>query len=192
MNNPFRLEGNRVVLRDWRDSDLAEFARLNADAEARRYFPTVLTREASDLEAGRARQRAIDDGFTFWPVEIPGVTEFAGFTGLLRTSFEAHFTPCVEIGWRFLPAFWGKGYASEAARLALAYGFESLNLDEIVALTTVSNQPSRKVMERIGMTRTEEDDFDHPRIEAGHPLRRHVLYRLKRDDWLRQLAPNGA
>ncbi|MBV8467041.1 MAG: GNAT family N-acetyltransferase [Burkholderiales bacterium] len=192
MNNPFRLEGNRVVLRDWRDSDLAEFARLNADAEARRYFPTVLTREASDLEAGRARQRAIDDGFTFWPVEIPGVTEFAGFTGLLRTSFEAHFTPCVEIGWRFLPAFWGKGYASEAARLALAYGFESLNLDEIVALTTVSNQPSRKVMERIGMTRTEEDDFDHPRIEAGHPLRRHVLYRLKRDDWLRQQAPNGA
>jgi RimJ/RimL family protein N-acetyltransferase len=180
------------LLRDWHDGDLAEYARLNADPEARRYFPTVLTREASDLEAGRLRQRAIDDGVTFWPVEIPGVTEFAGFTGLLRTNFEAHFTPCVEIGWRFLPEFWGKGYASEAARLALAHGFESLGLHEIVALTTVSNQPSRKVMERLGMTRNEADDFDHPRVEAGHPLRRHVLYRLKHDDWVRQgTSPGG-
>ncbi len=181
---PFRLESGRIVLRDWVDADLEPFARLNADPVFRRYFPSVQSREQSDGVARRLRDDGHHSSMTFWPIEIPGLARFAGYAGLIQTSFEAPFTPCVEIGWGLDPAFWGQGYATEAARAVLRYGFETLVLNEIVALTATINTPSRRVMERLGMHHNPADDFDHPRVEAGHPIQRHVLYRLPRADWL--------
>ena len=130
----------------------------------------------------RIRAHFARHGFGFWAVEVPGVAEFIGLVGLAVPRFEAHFTPCVEIGWRLARAHWGRGYATEAARAALDFGFRDLNLDEIVAFTVPTNRRSRAVMERIGMTRSAADDFDHPAIPEGHPLRRHVLYRARRPD----------
>jgi len=102
---------------------------------------------------------------------------FIGVVGLETVSYQAHFTPAVEVAWRLARAYWGKGYATEAAQAALDYGFEQLGLDEIVALTVPANWRSRRVMERLGMTRVPKDDFDHPKLPDG-PLKRHVLYRL--------------
>ncbi|MGQ5523688.1 GNAT family N-acetyltransferase [Chitinimonas sp. PSY-7] len=175
------LRGERVVIRDWRDSDLAPFAALNADPQVRRHFPDVLTQAQSDASAAFLREHAEREGFTFWAVEVPGVADFIGFVGLLRIPFEASFTPCVEIGWRLARAHWGKGYATEAARLALTYGFDQLKLDKIVAITTPDNLPSQSVMTRLGMARDLAADFDHPNVPVGHPMRRHVLYHIHRD-----------
>ena len=116
-----------------------------------------------------------------WALELLHSSEFIGFAGLMRPNFEAHFIPCVEVGWRLSDAFWGKGYATEAARTAMDDGFDRLGLSEIVSMTSVHNVPSMKVMERLGMTRNPDDDFDHPKIAAGHRLSRHVLYRLRPD-----------
>jgi RimJ/RimL family protein N-acetyltransferase len=119
-------------------------------------------------------------GFGLWAIEIPAVTSFAGFVGLSVPRFEAHFTPCVEIGWRLDQSYWGRGYASEGARAALRFGFEHAQLEQIVAFTVPANLPSRRVMDKIGMTHNPADDFDHPSIPAAHPLRRHLLYRIRR------------
>ncbi len=173
----------RLLLRPWRDEDLPAYAALNADPRVMEHFPSVLTREQSDAQAARIRQHWADDGFGLWAVEIPGEAEFAGFVGLMRVPFEARFTPAVEIGWRLAASHWGKGYASEGARAALAHGFGPLGLGEIVSMTVAANHRSWRVMERLGMTHDPEDDFDHPRIAEGHRLRRHVLYRLRREAW---------
>lgn len=145
-----------------------------------RYFPQVLTAGQSDALAGRIRQRMAEDGFGFWAVEVPGRAPFIGFTGLSRPRFTAHFTPCVEIGWRLAFAHWGQGYASEAAAAALHHAFAILGLDEVVALTVPANTRSQAVMRRIGMAGDPADDFDHPDLPDGHALRRHVLYRIRR------------
>ncbi len=179
----FTLQGKRVLLRDWHDDDLDAWAAINADPVVRQYFPSVADREQAAGEMARLRDHAEQHGFTFWAVEIPGTTHFAGMVGLLRTGWAAHFTPCVEIGWRLAVSCWGQGYATEAARLALDHGFTQLELDEVVALTAVGNLPSRAVMARIGMQHNPADDFDHPRVTAGHPLQRHVLYRINRTHW---------
>ena len=171
----------RLWLREWRDSDLAPFAALNADPEVMRYFPESLDRAASDALVGRIREHFDRHGFGPWALEIPGVAECAGFVGLMVPAFDAHFTPCTEIGWRLERAVWGRGYATEAARAALAYAFDVLEVDEVVAMTVPANRPSRAVMERLGMTRDPADDFDHPRVPEGHALQRHVLYRVRRD-----------
>ena len=144
-----------------------------------RWFPATMTREQSDAFAEYARQGIEERGWGLWAVEVVGGEPFAGFVGLNVPGFEAHFTPAVEIGWRLLPRAWGNGYATEAARAAAAFGFAELGLAEIVSFTAVANAPSRRVMERIGMTRDPADDFDHPRLAEGDPLRRHVLYRLR-------------
>lgn len=117
-----------------------------------------------------------EHGFGLWAVEIPGVATFAGFVGLSVPRFEAHFTPCVEIGWRLAAPYWGRGYATEGARAALEFGFDHLHLDQIVSFTVPDNVRSRRVMEKIGMTHDPADDFDHPNLPEGHRLRRHVLY----------------
>jgi RimJ/RimL family protein N-acetyltransferase len=143
----------------------------------------LLSREESDASVDRAVAHYDERGFTFWAVEIPGVTPFAGFIGLVVPRFHAHFTPCVEIGWRLAAEHWGRGYATEGARAAVNAGFETLQLNEIVSLTVPANTRSRHVMEKLGMTRSSSDDFDHPRIPEGDPLRRHVLYRLARNAW---------
>ena len=179
------LTSVRLQLRPWRDEDLPAFAALNADPEGMEYMPKCLAREESDAFAARIREGLTRYGFSFWAVEVPGVSEFIGFTGLSVPPYETHFTPCVEIGWRLARRFWGFGYATEAARLAMDYGFRSAGLPEIVSFTFVGNLRSRRVMERIGMTRNPEDDFEHPRLPEGHRIRPHVLYRMNREAWVR-------
>lgn len=171
------IKTSRLILREWRDSDLEPFAALNADPRVREYFPSVLDRAESDASVARMRAHFAEYGFGFWAIEVPGVADCVGLCGLAHARFAAPFTPCVEIGWRLAHEYWGRGYAPEAARAALEYGFETLKLPEIVAFTAMTNQKSRRVMEKIGMTYDPADDFDHPALPAGHPLRRHALYR---------------
>jgi RimJ/RimL family protein N-acetyltransferase len=170
----------RLRLRPWRPEDLRHFAALNADPRVMEHFPNLLTSEQSDRQAAGAADHMQKHGFGPWAVEAVGVADFIGFVGLSIPAFEAHFTPCVEIGWRLAFEHWGHGYATEAARAATDDGFRRLGLDEIVAFTVPANRRSIRVMEHIGMTRSAADDFGHPRLPPGHPLRRHVLYRLKR------------
>jgi RimJ/RimL family protein N-acetyltransferase len=177
------LTTERLRLRPWRSDDLEPFAALNADARVREFFPGLQTYEES-----AASMRWIDDhfrvhGFGLWAVEAIGIAPFIGFIGLSVPSFDAPFMPCVELGYRLAFDHWGRGYATEGARAALAFGFATAGLDEIVAMTAAGNARSRRVMERLGMTRNATDDFDHPNIAAEHPLRRHVLYRLTARDW---------
>ena len=172
-------------------SDREPFARINADPEAMRYFPKVLTREESDVVADHIQRKMQERGFGFWAVEVPGVVEFAGFVGLSVPSFEAPFMPCVEIGWRLAREQQGRGYATEAARATLAYGFNQLGLDEIVAFTVPNNAPSIRVMEKLGMTHDLADDFDHPALPVGHALRRHVLFRKRRAPRATSSGPLG-
>ena len=168
----------RLVLREWRDADLEAFAAFNADPRVREYFPSLMTRTESQASIDRMRAHQAAYGFGFWAIDVPGVADCVGMCGLAWARFEAHFTPCVEIGWRIAQAHWGQGYAPEAARASLDYGFATLGLDEIVAFAVVANTKSRRVMEKIGMSYNPADDFDHPGLPPGHPLRRHVLYRI--------------
>lgn len=173
----------RLHLRAWCDDDLDPFARLNADPRVMEYLGAPLARSESVALAERFCQHFVERGFGLWAVEVPDVAPFIGFVGLNVPSFTAHFTPCVEIGWRLAAEHWGKGFATEGAKAALDFGFRRLGLDEIVSFTVVANTRSRHVMERIGMHRDPADDFDHPALPAGDPLRRHVLYRRVRDEW---------
>ena len=170
------IETSRLILRPWRESDLVPFAELNADPVVMRFLRGVLTREDSDGYARRAQQHLADHGFCKWAVEAPGVAPFIGAVGLSHVRFEASFTPAVEVAWRLSRRFWGQGYATEAARAAMQDGFTRVGLREIIAITTLDNLLSQRVMERLGMTRSVE--FDHPLIAEGNPLRRHILYRL--------------
>jgi RimJ/RimL family protein N-acetyltransferase len=174
------MRTDRLLLRRWLPADREPFAAMNADPEVVAHLPGALAREASDALAARIEAHFEEHGFGLWAVEIPGVTPFAGFAGLSIPGFQARFTPCVEIGWRLAAPLWGRGYATEAARAALAFGFETLRLGEIVSFTASGNHRSRRVMEKIGMGREPADDFDHPALPEGHPLRRHVLYRITR------------
>jgi len=175
---PVALHTKRCVLRQWQQSDIAPWAAMNADAEVRRHFPGLLTPDQALAEAGRCRDAIAQRGWGMWALDLPGVMPFAGFVGLNVPHYEAPFVPAVEIGWRLPRAAWGCGYASEAARAALEFAFTRLAVPEVVAITVPGNEASRRVMARLGMVRDEAGDFDHPRIEAGHPLRRHLLYRI--------------
>jgi 3-dehydroquinate dehydratase / shikimate dehydrogenase len=179
-SNINELKTSRTLLRAWHDEDLEHFARLNADPEVMRWFPSVLTRESSDMLASRIRTRLADDGWGLWALEVPDVSKFCGFVGLSRVPFEASFTPAVEIGWRLDQPWWGSGYATEAASACVEFAFGTLGLDEIVSFTTTLNNRSRAVMERLGMRHDPAGDFDHPGIPVGNPVRPHVLYRLER------------
>jgi RimJ/RimL family protein N-acetyltransferase len=183
------LETTRLRLRCWRDDDLEPFALLNADSRVMEHFPSVLDRAQSDRLAARIRKGLSERAFGSWALEVPGTADFIGFTGLSVPAFDAHFTPCVEIGWRLAFDYWGRGYASEAASSVLSYAFGSLGLREVVSFTVPANRRSIAVMERLGMTRSPADDFSHPVLPDGHPLRPHVLYRLKRSDWGRFNSP---
>jgi RimJ/RimL family protein N-acetyltransferase len=174
----------RLVLRGWRDADRPAFAALNADPEVMEHHPSTLDRAASDRLVDAVVGGWSEHGFGLWAVERADNEAFLGFTGLSRPSFEAHFTPAVEVGWRLARHAWGQGYATEAARATLRFGFEVAGLEQIVSFTVPANVRSRRVMERIGMTHDPADDFDHPKLPVGHPLRRHVLYRLSRSSWL--------
>lgn len=175
------LRSSRVALRQWEARDLDPFAALNADPAVMEHFVAPLSREESAAMIERASATLESRGWGWWCLEIEG--ECAGFIGLTIPAYDTPFMPCVEIGWRLARRYWGHGYACEGARLALGHGFDVLSLDEIVSFTATSNLRSRRVMDRIGMTRDLAGDFDHPRVPEGHALRRHVLYRLKRSDY---------
>jgi RimJ/RimL family protein N-acetyltransferase len=173
------LRTSRLLLRPWRDEDIAAFAEMSADPIVMEYLLSLSHRGLSaEAWAARARAHWDEHGFGQWVVELPGAASFIGVVGLGEVAYEAPFTPAVEVAWRLARPGWGRGYATEAARAALDYGFDKLGLSEIVALTVPANQRSRRVMQRLGMTRSPEDDFDHPRVPEG-PLKRHVLYRLR-------------
>jgi RimJ/RimL family protein N-acetyltransferase len=166
-----------LILRQWKDSDLEPFARMNADPEVMRYFPARLTRAQSESDMNVLRRQIDERGWGLWAVEVNGA--FAGFTGLSIPRFTAHFTPCTEVGWRFCREFWGRSLAYRAACEALTYGFGTLKLPEIVSFTAAANLRSQKLMRRLGFAHDPQEDFDHPALPEGHILCRHVLYRKK-------------
>lgn len=166
----------RLDLRQWRDDDRVPFAALNADPEVMEHFPATLTRAESDAMIDRHRDQLAAGAPGVFAAEVRATGQFIGFIGLAVPRFEASFTPCVEIGWRLSREAWGHGYGTEGALATLEHGFTTLDLTEIVSFTSVGNHRSRAVMERIGMRPVEE--FEHPNLEPGHPLRRHVLYRI--------------
>jgi RimJ/RimL family protein N-acetyltransferase len=181
MSAPREFLTERLLLRRWQPSDREPFAKLNRDPKVMEFFPAPTSREESDAMVARIEARFESSGFGLWAVEIPGLAPFAGFIGLSNPRFESHFTPCTEIGWRLAAEHWGHGYATEGAKAALEFGFRWLQLREIVSFTSVANVRSQRVMEKIGMTHSPSDDFDHPLLGEGHFLRRHVLYRARRD-----------
>ncbi|MFJ4194769.1 GNAT family N-acetyltransferase [Pseudomonas sp. NPDC089534] len=181
------LESARLRMRQWQDGDLPAFAAMCADPQVMRYFPAPLTRLESASMIGRVRGHFAEHGYGLWALERKDTGQFIGFTGLGVVGFDAPFTPAVEIGWRLAKEHWGLGYASEAAWTALRCGFDRVALNEVVSFTSQANLPSQKVMQAIGMHHAEADDFDHPRLDDGHPLRRHVLYRISREQWLQTL-----
>jgi RimJ/RimL family protein N-acetyltransferase len=172
------IRTERLVLRRWRETDRAPFAAMNADPVVMEFFPKLLTREESDDFVDRIEAAFEERGWGLWAVEVVDGGAFAGFVGLWPADFDADFTPAVEIGWRLDAPFWGRGYAPEAAKAALQFGFEELGLDEIVSFTAVINVKSQRVMQKIGMTSDPADGFDHPRPDVPERLRRHVLYRI--------------
>lgn len=179
---PIEFKTERLYLRQWRPEDWESFARLNANPEVMRFYPSPLTREASDAMANRIHSLIQDRGWGFWAVEVPEIASFVGFVGLHIPVADLPFSPCVEIGWRLAAQHWGKGYATEAAKGALQVGFERLRLQEIVSFTSTTNRRSMAVMDRLGMKHLGET-FDHPAIPLGNPLRPHVLYRLSKTQW---------
>jgi 3-dehydroquinate dehydratase/shikimate dehydrogenase len=180
------IKTERLILRPWQDSDLEPFAQMNADPRVREFFFNLLTPQESDHTVKLFSEHIEKCGWGFWAAALIETNEFIGFIGLEDVTFPAPFVqnPTVEIGWRLATDYWGRGYATEGARAALQYAFEKLKLQEIVSFTAVENQRSRHVMEKIDMHHDPEDDFDHPRIPANHPLQRQVLYRLKISEWL--------
>jgi ribosomal-protein-alanine N-acetyltransferase len=177
------LRTPRLRLRRWRRSDREPFATMNADPAVMEYFPDVLTRDESDALVDRIEAHFAEHGYGLWAVEVVGGPEFVGFVGLSWAVFDAPFTPALEVGWRLDRTAWGHGYATEAGTAAVRYGFGT-GVDEIVSFTAVGNARSRAVMERIGLRHDASAGFEHPRIAPGHPLRPHVLYRARGDEWL--------
>lgn len=174
------VDTERLILRSWREEDRAPFAALNADPRVMEYMPGCLSRQESDALADRITAHFRQHGFGLFAAELRATREFIGFIGLSVPPFQAHFTPCVEIGWRLAAEHWNKGLATEGASAAARYAFDTLAVAELVSFTVPRNTASRRVMEKIGMTHSSADDFDHPNLPEGHPLRRHVLYRLAR------------
>jgi RimJ/RimL family protein N-acetyltransferase len=187
---PQALSTERLLLRQWRDEDLAPFAALNADPEVMRHFPARMTRAESDEFAAYIRTLIARHGWGLWAVEVRDGPPFIGFVGLNRPRFEAHFTPAIEVGWRLDRPHWGHGYATEAASAALTFAFDRLQLPEVVSFTTEANQRSIAVMRRLGMSHDPADDFDHPALADG-TLRRHVLYRMHRERWHEPAMTSG-
>jgi len=184
MDGAPKIGTERLILRKWREGDREPFARMNCDPVVMEHFPALLSRQESDALVDRAEAHLEQHGYGPWAAELRESQEFIGYVGLVIPGFEASFTPCVEIGWRLAKEHWGKGLATEGARALVHHGFEVQRLLELVSFTVPANLRSMRVMQKLGMTHDPHEDFDHPSMPAGHPLRRHVLYRLKRDHWM--------
>jgi RimJ/RimL family protein N-acetyltransferase len=174
------IETERLLLRHWKEEDREPFRDMNADPRVMEFMPQCLTSQESDSLFQRINEHLRKCGFGLFAAELREKGSFIGYVGLAVPTFEAHFTPCVEIGWRFSLDHWGRGLATEGARAVAKYAFGELALEELVSFTVPANIRSRRVMEKIGMTHNAADDFDHPNLPEGHPLRRHVLYRFRR------------
>ena len=174
------IETDRLILRPWTERDRQPFADMSVDPSVMEHLMPLGSRAAADQWIDRQIIHLAENGFCLWAVENKSTGAFTGAVGLLRITYEAHFTPAVEVGWRIPQPLWGQGFASEAAAASIQFGFETLMLPEIVANTVPVNIRSRRVMEKLGMVHNPDDDFDHPRVPEGHPLRRQVLYRLHR------------
>ena len=185
MEKDLNLQTERLLLRRWKESDLVPFSVMNADPEVMRHFPKLLTTDETKALIEKIESRFEQDSLGLWAVELLSSHEFIGFIGLWKPTFDAHFTPCVEIGWRIAREHWGHGYAPEGAQVVLKDAFERIGLDEIVSMTSMPNKNSMRVMEKIGMTYDPLDNFQHPLVEEGHRLKEHVLYRIKKSDWIR-------
>ena len=182
----WELETERLRLRQWRESDWSMFAEMNANPEVMAYFPKRIQAGESWHLAEKCQQLIARQGWGLWAVAFKESEQFIGFVGLHTPGVDLPFSPCLEIAWRLHRPFWGKGYASEAANEALAFAFESLLVNEVLSFTSCSNQPSRRVMERLGMVNTHHN-FTHPGLTPNHPLAEHVLYAISRDRWRKQL-----
>jgi len=176
------IQTERLLLRRWREEDREPFYGLNSDPRVMEFMPGCLTRAESDAFVQRINEHFHKHGFGLYAAELRENQAFLGYVGLAVPTFEANFTPCVEIGWRLSAPHWGRGLATEAARAVVNYAFGELGLDEIVSFTVPENIQSRRVMKKIGMAHDTSEDFDHPNLPEGHPLRRHVLYRLPRPE----------
>jgi RimJ/RimL family protein N-acetyltransferase len=178
------LYTDRLILRRWQPSDRAPFASINRDPVVMEHFPRSLSEVQSNRVIDRIEAHFEQHRFGLWATQLRDSSEFIGFIGISVPRFEAAFMPCVEIGWRLASAHWGRGLATEGARAVMRHAFEDLSLPALVSFTVPANLRSRRVMEKLGMTRNPADDFHHPQLPHGHPLRRHVLYRLAAHDAL--------
>ncbi len=186
------LETTRLLLRKWdADSDLKPFTAIVQDSRVMEYYPALCDEEWAKAIIKAHNEQIDKNGLGLLAVVLKSTHEFIGYTGLMVPGFQAHFTPCVEIGWRLAYHTWGNGYATEAALACVDYGFTTQKLEEIVSFTVLQNLRSRRVMEKLGMTHDEQENFAHPRLPKEHPLSMHVLYRLKKEDWGRRL-PQGS
>lgn len=177
------LETEHLILRSWKEEDREPYFHINQDPKVIECLLGPLTEQQVDLFIEAMNKQQHDRNYTLWAVEEKATGGMMGFIGLNYVEWEAPFTPAVEIGWRLGSEYWGKGYATEGAKAVLEYGFEQLGLQEIVSFTVPANKRSQRVMEKIGMMREEKGDFCHPKLMADHPLSRHILCRLKRQDY---------
>ncbi len=173
------IKTERLILRPWRESDQLPFSLINKDPKVMEFIPIPISREQSDAMIKSYEEEWDQRNYGRWALELPGVDDLIGYVGLHYTDFKSDFTPCIEIGWRLASAHWGKGYASEAAKAALDYGFNKLNQKEFFAFTYKGNMNSRKLMERLGMTYDPTLDFENPGLPEGHPMGSYVVYRIK-------------
>lgn len=180
------LETDRLLLRTWRDDDLEPFFAINQDPQVMEFFPSLQDLETTQRLITRSKEHLKAHSYSLYACERKDIRAFIGFIGLMTPHFDAHFTPAIEIGWRLASSAWGKGFATEGARAILEDGFQRLELSEIVSFTAKQNQKSIRVMEKIGLKHDAKDDFDHPKLEEGHPLRRHVLYRLSKERYFKR------
>ena len=192
MDRQPELQTQRLLMRHWLETDRDPFAQLNADPAVMEHFPSMLSREESNAFVDRVEEAFDTNGFGLWAIELLGEAQFIGYVGLANATFDDPFTPAVEVGWRLAHAFWGRGFAIEAARAAVRFAFEVADLHEVVSFTVPANLRSVRVMDRLGMRRDPADDFDHPRLPEGHRLRRHVLCKLPIATWqTTRLGPPG-
>lgn len=175
----YLFKSSRLGFRQWSDKDLPNLIKMNANPKVMQFFPKLYSSEESQIQFKRFKDQFQKNGYCFYPVDELKSGKFIGFIGLSETNFTADFTPCIEIGWRLLPQFWNKGFATEGAKRCIVHAFEVLDIEELYAFTAKINVPSENVMKKIGMKCIEE--FNHPKLESGHPLEEHILYYLNKD-----------
>lgn len=177
------LKTKRLILRNWKKSDLLPFFQLNADSRVMEFYAKTLSRKESDALAEQIQRNATKYPYGFWAVEVPGISSFIGYIGLNYWDLQMDFSPCVDIGWRIAFPYWGFGYALEGAQEVLRYGFENIELDEIVSMATIGNFRSQRLMKRLAMEHDPKENFHHPKLLKRDPLSMRVLYRLSKQNW---------